>query len=100
MRCRENVENVVVADNVSCLLDLAHGTPYKRSKHALSPPGIITLSTPSFPATLVANSAIEGIISVWHLNSFFPFKDAYSIKQKEAQVENIWRQKIPRAVCC
>ena len=100
MRCRENVENVVVADNVSCLLDLAHGTPYMRSKHAHSPPGIITLSTPPFPATLVANSAVEGIISVRRLNSFFPFKDAGIIKQEEEQVENIWRRKIPCAVCC
>ena len=30
-RCRGNFENVVV-DNVSCLPDLAQGTPYMRAK--------------------------------------------------------------------
>ena len=64
-------------------------------------PRIITLIIPPLPATLVTNSAVQGIISVWHLNSFFPFKDAGSIRQ-EGQVENIERREIPQAcaVCC
>jgi hypothetical protein len=59
----------------------------------------MTLRIPPLPTTLVANSAVQGIISVWHLNSSFPIKDAGSIKQ-EGQVENIWRRKIPCPVCC
>jgi len=47
---------------------------------------------------LVANSPVQGIISIWHLNSFVPFKDAGSGKQEEG-VEHIWRQKIRCAVC-
>ena len=87
MRCRENVENFVVLDNVSCLPDLAQGTPYMRPKplhqavHA--PLGVITLSIPSF-AMLIANAS-------------FVFKDAGSIRQ-EKKVKNVCRQKIRRAV--
>ena len=88
LRCRENVENFVVLDNVSCLPDLAQGTPYMRPKplhqavHA--PLGVITLSIPSF-AMLIANAS-------------FVFKDAGSIQQEEGEVENILRQKIRCAV--
>ena len=37
----------------------------------------------------VVNSAVQGIVSVWHLNSFIPFKNAGRIKQEEGQVEHL-----------
>ena len=87
-RCRENVENgAVIIDNVSCHPDLARGTPYihpktTASSHAHSALGIITVSIPPIPAMLVTNSTVRGIISVWQLNGFVPFKDTDSIKQR------------------
>ena len=87
MRCRENVENFVVLDNVSRLPDLAQGTPYMHPKplhQAVSAPlGVITLSIPSF-TLLIAGAS-------------FVFKDAGSIRQ-EKEVKNICRQKIRCAV--
>ena len=78
-RCRENTKNIVVViDNVSCLPDLAQGTPYSvqttRSRRAHSPPGIKALSIPPL-AMLVTNAS-------------FVFKDGGGIQQ-EAEVENI-----------
>lgn len=86
-RCRGNVESVVV-DNVSCLPDLAQGTSYMRAKPLHQTMcTLLLVSQPSafHPATLVADSAVQGITSACHLNNFFPFKDADRIKQEEAR---------------
>ena len=84
---QENV--VIVVDHVSCLLDIAQGTPCMRSKplHQTvhSPPGIITLSSPPL-AMLVANAS-------------FVFEDDGSIQQEEEEVENIWHWMVRCAVC-
>ena len=99
-RCRENVENVaVIIDNVSYYPDLAQDTPYMRPKttassHAHSALSIITVSIPPIVAMLVTNFAFRGIISVWQLNGFVPFKDTDSIKQEDGEVEISWHLRI------